>query len=448
MNAARPLAEPTRVGFVRTSVLLFVTVATLVGTIGFSLALPAATASAAEAQPPRDAVHVRVTPTGFVPSTVSVIVGQTVIFDNETGGERSIVAADGAFDSGSIPSEGAFAVAMSQPGTFPFTSTGDPELQGVLSVGLAALPGSGSAKVVDAVPALLPTPTTDLAPHPDYVINVSRSRLIVVPSATATVAEFNALLAANELTIVGGLKNLKELVVATADPGDHSLVIAAAEALRASAIVRAATLDFEVSEDNIPRPIVRPGPGHALSNYEWSDPTLQEVVTEGNWGLRAVRAPAAWNLLDTARANDQAVIVATEPGAPGSHVDLDISEFDTCVVWCLNPDVSDHAQHVLGIIGARYDNAGPDAAHTTGVVGVNPLGHTTLAIARHWVNEVDNGFDDLLSLVSIVSTLDSVLGETDAGEQFHGLARDQPQSRCEQLRRRRHGRALARPLAV
>src|SRR5262245_26071623 len=98
MNGQHPRSGAVRAGFARTSVLLLMAVSFLAS--GLAFAIPSSgTASAAATQPTRDAVHVRVTADGFEPSTVSVIAGQTVVFDNETGAERTIVADNSVFDS-------------------------------------------------------------------------------------------------------------------------------------------------------------------------------------------------------------------------------------------------------------------------------------------------------------------------------------------------------------
>ena len=75
----------------------------------------------------------------------------------------------------------------------------------MIDVGLTGLTGDRPRGSTAAIPAIDAPPATDLAPHPTLIIAVARTRLVVAPSPTATVGAFNALLAANRLTIIGGL---------------------------------------------------------------------------------------------------------------------------------------------------------------------------------------------------------------------------------------------------
>ncbi len=389
---------------------------------GGLVVVPPVPATAATSPPP-PAVHVHVTAAGFQPATINVVVGQTTVFDNESSAERIITADDGTFDSGVVPTTGSFALTLSQPGLFGFSSPGDPPLRGTLVVGLSGLSGTSTTKVSDVIPDLDFPGVTDLTAHPEYGLRVSRTRLVVLPSATATVAAFNDLLGANGLTIIGGLRNAKELVVATTDPGDTSRVTAVVGALRASSLVKAATLDFEVVDESAPRPV--PTPSQAsdpLATWTWNDPGAKATAPDANWGMRDVRAPAAWNLLDAARvAGQPAVLAVDDVGFDATHPDVKFVEVvDPCRVYgvpCITP-TKDHGTHVAGIIGARYDNAGPDATHTTGVAGVDPMAAMYGFVERGGGGlESGDGYD----YASLARKLDEILDQTDTGEKMAGL---------------------------
>src|SRR4051812_7164673 len=77
-------------------------------------------AAAAEPPPVPDPFQVEMTPTGFVPSTIDVVVGQSVVFTNHAGAARKVQATSGLFDSGTIPVGGAFTVAIPDERTIPF----------------------------------------------------------------------------------------------------------------------------------------------------------------------------------------------------------------------------------------------------------------------------------------------------------------------------------------
>src|SRR3954451_21049987 len=96
----------------------------LVGTLAL---LPRTYASAASTPPPIPApVQVQLTPLGFSPATIDLVVGQSVVFTNTTSATRSIVAPNGIFDSGDVPAGGAFTVAIPDERTLNFLSAGSP----------------------------------------------------------------------------------------------------------------------------------------------------------------------------------------------------------------------------------------------------------------------------------------------------------------------------------
>src|SRR3954466_7858932 len=82
----------------------------LVGTLAL---LPRIYADAASTPPPVPGpVQVQLSPLGFSPTTIDLVVGQSVVFTNTSGATRSIQAPNGIFDSGDIPAGGAFTVAI------------------------------------------------------------------------------------------------------------------------------------------------------------------------------------------------------------------------------------------------------------------------------------------------------------------------------------------------
>src|SRR5688572_18067775 len=66
---------------------------------------------AAAPRPVPAPLQVRITPSGFVPSSVTLAAGQTLWVDNQTTGPQTFTTADGWADSGDIPAGGRFVLA-------------------------------------------------------------------------------------------------------------------------------------------------------------------------------------------------------------------------------------------------------------------------------------------------------------------------------------------------
>ena len=93
-----------------------------------------------------DPPTVHITATGVDPAMVTVEPGQTVVWINESGAKRSILADDSSFDSGSLASGDRFQFAFTEPGTVGYT--------------VQPAPGGSGTVVVSAVSAAAPTPAS------------------------------------------------------------------------------------------------------------------------------------------------------------------------------------------------------------------------------------------------------------------------------------------------
>jgi plastocyanin len=115
-------------------------------------------ATAAQAPGTSTVPTVHITATGVDPAVVQVEPGQTVIWINDSGGKRSIVADDSSFDSGTLGQGDRFQFAFTEPGTVTYTVLSAPGVSGTVVVA-AANPTAPAP-----VPAPAGTPPATAAP--------------------------------------------------------------------------------------------------------------------------------------------------------------------------------------------------------------------------------------------------------------------------------------------
>ncbi|HEX5614914.1 MAG TPA: S8 family serine peptidase, partial [Acidimicrobiia bacterium] len=367
--------------------LLITLVAALVASSTLVLA-PAAPAAASShvPRPTPPPITVAITPGGFAPEVVTAVVGQTVRFVNEAGAPHSVVANDGAFDSGTITPTGAFTLSVGAPGSFAFGSASDASFGGLLTVGLLDLPGPASALVGGNLPDLGVPPMADPDAHPSG-IGASRSRIVVGLDPAATLGDANDAFAAAGVTVVGSAPGIS-MVVVQVDPlpavGDFAALEQALDVLRAHPAVRAATMDKVVSASIVVPPTDSNGP----TDWIWDDDRRRTgappVGTDGNWGLESARFPSAWNVLDTVRRRNPSIdTVVYDQGFDPTHPELSgaavvglCSSDDNCTDT--PGELSKHGNHVAGIIGATFDNDGAEPGTTVGISGGNPVADMSL----------------------------------------------------------------------
>ena len=291
----------------------------------FSAPPAAAQTPAASARP---VVSVDLGAAGFTPSTVIAVPGQQIEFTNTSGAEQRIIGGSTTaptFDSGPIPDGGRFVAAFDKGVQIGIQTTADPPLTGRLLITEPGLLGDRAAPARPAVPNLPPPPTlaSDLSPHPDYGRPTSRTRLLVLPTATATIGQVNDAVAAVDGSIVAGMPLLHTIEVAIADTGDFTAWLAVLASLRAAPGIQDVAPEWEVGFDVRPAPTNLGTPNDGL----WSTPPSD--VVPGQWGLRAIRAAQAWNSLPTAResAIDRQTQIDTVvlDTAFGAHPDIEFA---------------------------------------------------------------------------------------------------------------------------
>jgi hypothetical protein len=184
-------------------------------------------------------VDVRITDAGFLPASINLAAGGSVHLTNETIQPQSVTSTDGLFDSGPIAPGGGFSIALAVPGNHAYTSSANPALTGAIQVLLTTLNGPPGDLASSHIPLL------DFPPHADgdmvmdaaLGVEVARTRIIVLFTRTATVAQANAALATAGVTIIGGSPREAILLVAAPDTPDLSGLHAALQALQAAPAV-------------------------------------------------------------------------------------------------------------------------------------------------------------------------------------------------------------------
>lgn len=105
--------------------------------LGFALGAPGANAQAANAS-------VSITDFQFTPASVTVSVGGSVSWSNNSPTPHTVTSSNGAFDSGIMNAGQAFSFTFTSPGTFAYTCTIHPQMTGTVVVQAAAPAGGGT----------------------------------------------------------------------------------------------------------------------------------------------------------------------------------------------------------------------------------------------------------------------------------------------------------------
>jgi plastocyanin len=107
----------------------------LLTTLGLAALLGGATAGAAG----EAGIRVPIVGRAYQPSQLTVGIGQTVTWRNESLSQHTVTSVDGQFDSGAMSTGSSFAMTFTKAGTFDYTCTIHPEMKGsVLVLPIAA----------------------------------------------------------------------------------------------------------------------------------------------------------------------------------------------------------------------------------------------------------------------------------------------------------------------
>lgn len=107
----------------------------LITALGLTALLGGATAGATG----EAGIRVSIVGRAYQPSQLTVGIGQTVTWRNESLGQHTVTSVDGQFDSGAMSTGSSFAMTFTKAGTFDYTCTIHPEMKGsVLVLPIAA----------------------------------------------------------------------------------------------------------------------------------------------------------------------------------------------------------------------------------------------------------------------------------------------------------------------
>ncbi len=188
---------------------------------------------------------------------------------------------------------------------------------------------------------------------------------------------------------------------------EHMLEPPLIKELRGEGIVDAAIVNSTIGTKGLPRPSGAALQGGGKS-YEWSWGPSQ--TADGNWGLKSIRMPAVWNVVERYRKRHpdaaRPKVGVIDLGFTASPNVKFQSVYGGAPVTVLRPDCSTHhGMHVAGIIGAQQGD-------TPGIDGIIPGARIdAIGISNQAGGEAGSlGVDQLWQLQTLV--FDEVLSKT------------------------------------
>lgn len=197
-------------------------------------------------------------------------------------------------------------------------------------------------------------------------IPISVRDLLIVFTDTATVADVNALIQSLPAEIAGGIPEGKLLLLRLTGASDLTRVFSAQDTLLSNSLVVAVSINFGMENEQLPSHNVNT----KKDRWTWEEPLKR---SSGNWGLKAIRMPQAWNLYDySVRQNSTIAAAVLEAGDPDNAIDATHEDLQPRVDILATSKVDDHATMVGGIISATWDNR-------RGIEGVYPRNLTLVS---------------------------------------------------------------------
>jgi subtilisin family serine protease len=267
-------------------------------------------------------------------------------------------------------------------GVFPGAS---PEVMNAIDSAVAALQHTRTAiEFAAAQPDPAEIATSALPQSGLSGIPIQKDTYLVLLRPNATAPQIDDVLSRYKLRVVSGAVEIGLLVlqrdtVVNSQP-NSAAAISISESQKAVApgaeiekemvaklrnepIIASAALNIPLSPTILPSPSQTAGfdiEGKAFS-WDWREGpgTPESTSSDGNWGLKAVRFPAAWNFADAIRRRGQSKVkVGIVDVGFSAHEDLDFA-----VSGIASGSPKDHGNHVAGIVGARWGNGiGVDGA--------------------------------------------------------------------------------------
>jgi plastocyanin len=133
---------------------------------------------------------VKLSDDGFAPETVTIRAGDAVTWQNTSVTAHSVVADDGAFDSGPLAQHDQFANVFTQPGRYPYHDGTDPAHTGIVVVKAAKPTATPKGTPVPTppsgtLPPALTTPPPTAPPAPTAGPETTASTSPTAPAVTS-----------------------------------------------------------------------------------------------------------------------------------------------------------------------------------------------------------------------------------------------------------------------
>lgn len=248
-------------------------------------------------------------------------------------------------------------------------------------------------------PVALPEPDAGDIVAPDGVAYASRDLLVLFADGTS-VAEANGLVADLDAEIAGALPEAGVVLLRRTLPTDLATLEGELHELQASPLVAAASVNAFFANQRLPLHHERTGTDPSDFNaWTWTATPL-----DGNWGLEAIRMPAAWNLTDLARRKAAGLTprIAIIEAAKASAADASHEELVDRIDRLAFAETKPHATMVAGVIGAAWGNG-------KGIDGLHPL--DPIIVSRGAGTFSNTYVPELLSDTQLVSSVVALLGD-------------------------------------
>ncbi|MDX2053718.1 MAG: S8 family serine peptidase [Polyangiaceae bacterium] len=222
------------------------------------------------------------------------------------------------------------------------------------------------------IPAL-PFPSygaSEFAPHPTFGLEIGKRHLLLSLKDDANMDDIRAIEGLSGGRIVGAISEVALVVLEFPWEEDFAALAEAQAAIGSHPAVSAVSYDMLLQESAVPRPRTYPAPSPGLP---WTWGGADRPGTTGNWGLRYIRAPLAWNANAALRKRAASVPVIVVDSGFQRHEDLQgiltlakQVTFDQGGNLVVSPGVyqdndpvvaeTSHGTATAGIIGARWGN--------------------------------------------------------------------------------------------
>jgi subtilisin family serine protease len=261
-------------------------------------------------------------------------------------------------------------------------------LQGSLAAATAAAAASGEdlSAVTPPPPVALPpetpeppVPATEASQPKLWGLPIQQDTYLLLLRKTATATQIDVLLKKYDLRVAQVIPEIGFLIVQANQPSSGGGASTPAPGISASDVetTLAARMRHEppvlTAAVNVPlgTAIVPPASTTMgsdakgnIESWDWrvGPATPSSNATDGNWGLKATRFPAAWNFTDAIKARGStSVLVGVIDDGFSTHEDI---HFEPSVLGLGTSQ--DHGNHVAGIVGSLWGNQ-------LGVDGASPF---------------------------------------------------------------------------